>query len=486
MTRGQGDKETRGQGDRETRGQGDKGIGRQKEEALSSSFPPSPPPPLPPSGPGRAGLEAAYRHWRIRTVATLWITYASFYLCRVNMSVALPEIMRVFGYSKVDVGAIGSAMFIAYGVGQLINGLLGDRVGARAMMSLGLTASALLNLVFGFSSTLGVMMVIWGLNGYVQSMGWSPSVKAVANWFPPRQRGRVSGIYGSSFQIGIMLAWLLGGYAATHYGWRYVFWIPSCICLFSAVHTWFRLRNAPEEVGLPTVEEYEDRGRERPAGGEEVQEAGGEGDTHLGFAFTLKQTAGNSRIWRVGLAEMFLSVVSYGFIYWLPTYLVEARGIDLSGAAAWSVVLPLSGCAGAWFAGWASDRFFEGRRAPVPVLLILIAAVMMMFFPSVARASTMTFFACLFLISFTNYGAQVLIVTTMAMDFGTRKAASSAAGFIDALGYGGAVLTGIGTGWVVQNYGWSTAFYGWAISAFVGAALMGTLWTYRPERGRYR
>jgi len=109
-----------------------------------------------------------------------------------------------------------------------------------------------------------------------------------------------------------------------------------------------------------------------------------------------------------------------------------------------------------------------------------------MFYPSVVHASTMTFFACLFLISFTNYGAQVLIVTTMAMDFGTRKAASSAAGFIDALGYGGAILTGVGTGWMVKNYGWPAAFYCWAGSALVSAALMGTLWRYRPARGRYR
>ena len=467
-----------------TRGQGERSRG-----GVLGFFSPSPHPPISPSG-GPGGVEETYRYWRIRTVATLWITYASFYLCRVNMSVALPGLMRTFGYSKVDVGAIISAMFIAYGVGQLINGQLGDRVGARAMMSLGLAASALLNLSFGFSSALGVMMTLWGLNGYVQSMGWSPSVKAVANWFPPRQRGRVSGIYGSSFQIGIMLSWLLGGQVAVRYGWRYVFWIPSAISLVSAMHTWLRLRNAPEEVGLPSVEEYEENGGQgtRAGSGSDLERGtrNPKRDVHLGFAFTLRQTAGNPKIWCVGLAEMCLSVVSYGFISWLPTYLVEARGIDISGAAMWSLVLPISGCAGVWFAGWASDRFFEGRRAPVPALLILMTAGMLLIYPRIVPTNTVAFLACMFLISFANYGAQIVIVTTMAMDFGTRKAASSAAGFIDALGYGGAILTGIGTGWVVEGYGWSIAFYCWAASAFLSAVLMGTLWRYKPTQGRYR
>jgi len=134
----------------------------------------------------------SFRYWRKRVFATLWITYGAFYLCRVNLSIALPGIMKEFGYSRADVGLIGSMLFITYGIGQFINGQLGDKFGARKLITIGIVISALLNLFFGFSKTLLAMAIIWGLNGYFQAMGWSPSIKTLANWFPTRVRGKIS------------------------------------------------------------------------------------------------------------------------------------------------------------------------------------------------------------------------------------------------------------------------------------------------------
>ena len=81
----------------------------------------------------------------------LWITYASFYLGRINFSVALPRIMDDSGWTRADVGAIGTAFFWAYAIGQFINGQLGDRFGARLLITVGLTVSALMNLLFALA-----------------------------------------------------------------------------------------------------------------------------------------------------------------------------------------------------------------------------------------------------------------------------------------------------------------------------------------------
>jgi len=87
--------------------------------------------------------------WQSRVFLVLWITYASFYIGRVNFSVALPGIMAEFGWTKADVGAIGTALFWAYAIGQFINGQLGDKFGSRVIITVGLTVSALMNLSFG-------------------------------------------------------------------------------------------------------------------------------------------------------------------------------------------------------------------------------------------------------------------------------------------------------------------------------------------------
>jgi len=128
------------------------------------------------------------------------------------MSIAVPGIMDEFGYSRTMMGGIMTALLIAYAAGQFINGQLGDKFGARRLITFGILVSALLNIAFGFSPGITVMIAIWALNGYFQSMGWAPSVKTIANWFPPKVRGKMGGLLGSSYQIGNAYSWALAGF----------------------------------------------------------------------------------------------------------------------------------------------------------------------------------------------------------------------------------------------------------------------------------
>ncbi|MFH1005928.1 MAG: MFS transporter [Candidatus Latescibacterota bacterium] len=428
-------------------------------------------------------MVACFGYWRKRVFFTLWVTYASFYLCRVNMAVALPGIMDAFGFSKTDVGMIGSTFFILYAIGQFVSGQLGDKWGARRMIPVGIFASAALNAWFAFSSSLTAMCVIWGFNGIFQSVGWAPSVKTLANWFPTRVRGKISGLYGSCFQIGNVVSWLLAGYLASRWGWQAVFWVPSIAFALFGVHAWVRIRNAPEDVGLPPIEEYEQFGGFAPHNdsSEERARIREKGDQHAGFAFTMRCTLGNPKAWCAGLAYLFLSVVGYGFMFWAPTYLSEVHGVSISRAAIKAMVIPLSGVVAAFLAGWMTDRFFGSRRAPVVVGLMIFAGVFLWFFPFIPVSRSVVNLCALGLIGGAAISAQTLIVTGMAMDIGTRKAASSVTGFIDALGYVGATLTGVGTGWLIEHTNWTVCFHAWAGSVWVGAGLMALLWRYRPS-----
>lgn len=150
----------------------------------------------------REDILAAWKSWQVRTFVTIWFTYGSFYLCRANMSFALPGLSDEYGYSKTLLGLLGTALFIMYSLGQFINGQLGDKFGARKLVFVGMIGSVLLNILFSFSTAFGFMLVVWGLNGYFQSMGWSPQVKTMANWFTVAQRGKWMGLMGSCYQIG--------------------------------------------------------------------------------------------------------------------------------------------------------------------------------------------------------------------------------------------------------------------------------------------
>lgn len=436
----------------------------------------------------QAVYKGAFRYWRSRIFATLWMTYASYYLGRVNFSMALPGITEEFGYSKAQLGMVGTAFFWAYALGQFVNGQLGDRFGARRVVALGLLASALVNALMGFSPGLGLFLVIWGLNGYFQATGWAPSVKTLANWFSQEQRGKISGLFGSCYQVGNAAGWLLAGYLVANYGWRSAFWVPAAFLVVSVVHWYTRVQNSPESIGLPTLEEYEGHGEHATT--EDVQQAVRRPITSkeefLGWRYTLKQTLGNGRVWVVAWAFFFVDIVRYGFLLWAPTYLFEAQGAAIDKAAYTAVAMPMAGGLGAFFSGWITDRFFQSRRAPVITInLFLLGLFAWVYRFAVPPGAWALSFVVMALIGFTTYGAHVVMVATVPMDYGTRKAAGSATGFIDGFGYMGAGLVGVGTGWLVDRWGWNAGFYFWIIAAFIAAGLMALLWTYKPPKSKY-
>jgi sugar phosphate permease len=419
--------------------------------------------------------EQLQRYWRKRILISLWISYAMFYVGRVNMGVAIPLLQDEYGLTKTALGGVTTALFFAYGVGQFVNGQLGDKFGGRIMIATGLILSAVFNLLFGFSSVLTAMIVIWALNGYVQSMGWSPSVKTVANWFPRKVRGRISSVMGSSYQVGAAVSIILAGLMADYVGLRWVYWLPTILLVIAGVHWYIRGRNAPEVVGLPSIEE-EEQGVERDEACR---------DHHLGFSHTLRTVLTSRPIWMVAFGLFFLNIVRYGFMDWAPTYLFEEEGATISKAAFKTGLMPVAGIAGTLLAGWLSDSVFNQRRAPAAAVMLFFLGFFTWVFIQTTGAHWAVGLLVLMAIGFFTYGPHVAMVTACPMDFGTRKAAASAAGFIDGMGYMGAALTGVVSGYLVENHGWDTAFYLWMGGALAAAVVMLLLWNYRPVTGEY-
>jgi len=417
------------------------------------------------------------RYWRKRVFISLWIAYASFYLCRVNISIAIPGILEEYNLTKTAMGAVLTALFFAYAVGQFINGQLGDKFGARKLLTFGAIVSAILNLVFSvLPGIVSLMALVWGLNGYFQSMGWSPSTKTIANWFPLKMRGKITGLFGSCYQFGNAASWALAGFVVGIFGWRFAFVIPAIVFIIVAIQWYINGRDAPEELGLPTVEECNDGIMEQ----KDCQK-----DEHLGFRYTIRTVLSNPRIWMVGFSLFGLNIIRYGFMDWAPTYMFEVEKATISTAAYKALAIPLAGSLGALFAGWASDKFFNSRRAPIMVIMLAGLMGLTILYPQLKHFHWIWSLLCLIAIGFTIYGPHVMICATIPMDYASRKAAASAAGFIDGFGYFGAALTGVISGFLVDNYGWNAAFYFWVVGVFIAVILMAFQWNYLPQKGEY-
>src|SRR6266581_1390483 len=194
----------------------------------------------------------------------LGATYASYYMCRYNFRFATPGMIEEFGFSKTEITDILSAWSIAYGTGQLVNGLLTDRIGGKAAMLIGATGAITMNLIFGFASfagTFSTFALIWLLNGWFQSFGAHGMVKINAAWFNRDERGTFAGIFGLMIQmgqvaIGIVSLWILAGFTLGSLGvapdqWRWVFRLPPIVTALMAILVAFIPKETPEQAGFP-------------------------------------------------------------------------------------------------------------------------------------------------------------------------------------------------------------------------------------------
>ena len=193
------------------------------------------------------------------------LLYTSFYTCRYNFAIANKSISDEFGFTKGQMGTIITTALFAYACGQIINGLLTDRIGGKRAMLIGAAGTVIMNILFGFASFAGMLslfLLIRGLDGYLQSFGAPGMVKINAAWFAKTERGRFAGIFGFMINAGRFLIntfgpALLAGFVflglwhVPPLHWRWLFWIPAVIAVLAAVTMAFIAKETPQQAGFP-------------------------------------------------------------------------------------------------------------------------------------------------------------------------------------------------------------------------------------------
>jgi MFS transporter, OPA family, glycerol-3-phosphate transporter len=195
---------------------------------------------------------------------------------------------------------------------------------------------------------------------------------------------------------------------------------------------------------------------------------------------TLWLTFTNPSLWVIGVSLGLLDACRYGYIDWGLAHLKEVQNTGVGMAGLKYAVLPAGGIPGAYLAGWATDRFFGSRRAPVACILLVLLGICTLVYDRVAHASVPGTIALLVLIGFCIYGPQVLLVGSAPADMARRGTSAAAAGFVNSMGYAGAALGDILTGRSLSSLGWEPTFYLWAGWAFASAAAAALLWRVRP------
>ena len=211
-----------------------------------------------PPVPKLLGPNRTYERWRWQIFGITWLAYAGYYLTRKSFWVAKIDLEKpqVMGLTNSDMGWIDVGNQLAYAIGQFAWGMCGDRFGTRNVVLTGMLGSVVVAGAMGMSPSVLLLGLFFGLQGFFQSSGWAPLTKNVSCFFSQRERGTVMGVWFTNYAIGGLIASPFAGYFGQVYGWRYAFFAPAAALLIVWVLFYLFQRNRPEDVGLPSIEQY--------------------------------------------------------------------------------------------------------------------------------------------------------------------------------------------------------------------------------------
>jgi OPA family glycerol-3-phosphate transporter-like MFS transporter len=429
-----------------------------------------------------AEVDARYPVYRLRVLEATFLGYAVYYLVRNNLSVVAKDMGDALGHNKEQIGDLLGVMAITYGLGKFVLGAVSDRSDPRKFMATGLLLTALCNFGFGATTDHTTHMLLWGLNGFFQGMGWPPCGRSMGHWYSERERGLSFSIWNTSHNVGGGVAGVLAGYAASTWGgWQYAFFVPGLVALLGAAYLFLRLVDTPQSVGLPPIEAWRDDHPPQAAPGVDHE-------AELPFrTLFIDHVLTNRLVWLLAIANFFAYISRYVMLDWGPTYLREVKGATLEDGG-WAVLaLEFGGIPSTILLGWLSDRV-GGRRGMVATLCmapVLLAFLLIRLTPAGHPGWDL---AMLVTIGFFIYPVINLIVI-MALDVTSKKAIGTAAGFIGLFGYLGKTVQAAGFGRMVDHYtategreaAWEHVL-GWSLlSGAVAMGLLAFTWRTRPR-----
>lgn len=397
----------------------------------------------------REETEKVYKKLRARTFWGAAVAYSLYYVCRLSLSVIKQPLIDGEVFTAGQLGIIGSALLFVYAVGKFMNGFIADYCNIKRFMATGLIISAIANLLLGllglFHGATGassavffiLFAMLWGVNGWMQSMGSPPGIISLSRWFPLSKRGTYYSFFSSSPYLGEFLSFIIVGLVVGAFGWQYGFIFASLGGLIGAAIIIFFVSDTPESKGLPSVQELS---------GEEMRKEDGMKTSEI-----QKSVLKHPGIWIIAASSAFVYIAKYAIAGWGVLFLQKEKAFSLESATQIIAFSAAFGVLGTVLAGWLSDKVFKGSRitpAVISGMLSFIAFALFLFAGGGYLANIM--YVSLFSLA---VGVLYCIVAgVMAMDIVPRKATGAALGIVGISSYVAAGIQDIVSGYLIQGY----------------------------------
>jgi len=402
-----------------------------------------------PPAPGREMDDDArskyYRRLRLQAFVAATLGYSLYYVCRTSLNVMKKPILDSGSLDASQLGVIGSALLFAYAVGKFVNGFIADYCNIKRFMATGLIVSAAANALMGLlglahsvvptAVIFAAFAVMWGLNGWAQSMGAPPAIISLSRWYPLRERGTYYGFFSASHNLGEFFSFLFVGSIVTFAGWQAGFFGSALAGAIGVVIVLCWLHDTPESKGLPSVEAL---AHEKPVPGAEksVKEI-------------QKQVLRTPAVWVLAAASAFMYISRYAINGWGVLFLQEAKGFSAVEAISVVSINALLGILGTVLSGWFSDKLFKGDRKIPALLFGILNSLALVLFLYGGNAMWVN------VLSMVLFGIAIGVLICflgglMAVDIVPRKATGAALGMVGIASYCAAGIQDVASGWLID------------------------------------
>lgn len=423
-------------------------------------------------------IRPKYLSIRNRTFWGVTVAYSLYYVCRMSLSVVKQPLIDEGVLTAGQLGVIGSALLFVYAVGKFMNGFIADYCNIRRFMFTGLAISAGINLLMGILGIVDSMValplsvifilftLLWGVNGWMQSMGSPPGVISLSRWFPQSKRGTFYSIFSASPYLGEFISFILTGLIVGAFGWQWGFVVAAAGGGAGAVLILLTVSDTPESQGLPSIQQLS---------GESVRPIDKMPTREL-----QKMIFKHPGIWVIALSSAFIYITKYAIAGWGVLFLQKERAFSLEQATQIIAFSAVFGVLGTVLAGWLSDRVFNSDRIRPAILSGAVSFVSLALFLFAGGGYMMNIlYVSVFSLSI---GVLYCIVAgLMAVDIVPRKATGAALGIVGISSYIAAGLQDITSGYLIQYntaqvngadvYDFGPVSYFWLAAALVSFVL---------------
>ena len=397
-----------------------------------------------------------FKRYAWRYLLLFSVLYCFQYCTRLNLSNAGAVMMKDLGWSKADLGILTGALFWAYGIGQFVNGRLSEIIGPAKFVVASIVLSAAANVLMGFQESLVAMAVIWGFNGYFQSMAWTPGVAILTRWWPGSTRGFATGFahaFSGFGQVAAILSVALALVLFPSQGWRSAFFVSAAFPVVALAAYLFWARSYPSKIGL---NEYVEVDPARAKIEDEMRALVAERGKLYPYKYVLSN--GQFLVWVV--IAFITGLARYGLVTWVPLYFIDKFNVSVTSGLLGAVSLPVGMGVGTFVVPWLTDKWCPNNRLPAVISSALVGAVSIGAFlllnPTygwqMVCAQLLLFVAgfCIYAINGTAWA--------YATDIGGRVFSATSSGVLNFSAYMGAAVQSFVYGFLLDKIGWYSVF----------------------------